>query len=109
MEKGKIRAWFGNIRRFKVDDRNVAHISKIENRMWRQTKAYGVAVSGLADTGLAVGSGKQDQLSLLHKAGQMGSKTRAHWGGDGMVSVESGRRKRGGKRHVGGWHSYCST
>ena len=29
--KGKRRAWFGNIRRFKVDDSNVAHISEIEN------------------------------------------------------------------------------
>ena len=47
VEKGKIRAWFGNIRRFKVDDRNVAHISEIENRMWKQTKAYGVAVAYL--------------------------------------------------------------
>ena len=84
MEKGKIRAWFGNIRRFKTDDSNVAHISQIENRMWGRTKAYGVAVAGLADTGLPVGPGNQGHLSLLHKAGQMGSKARAHWGGGGM-------------------------
>ena len=58
VEKGTIRAWFGNMRRFKVDDSNVAHISEIENRMWQQTKAYGVAVSGLADTGLSVGPGQ---------------------------------------------------
>ena len=74
VENGKIRAWFGNIRRSKVDDTNVAHTNEIENRMWKQTNAYGVAVSGLADTGLPVGPGKQDHLSLLHKAGQMGSK-----------------------------------
>ena len=41
-------------------------------------------MSGLADTGLPVGPWKQDHLSLLHKAGQMGSKARAHWGGGGM-------------------------
>ena len=40
VENGKIRAWFGNIRRFKMDDKNVAHISEIENRMWKQTNAY---------------------------------------------------------------------
>ena len=96
VEKGKIRAWFGNIRRFKTDDSNVAHISQIENRMWERTKAYGVAVSGLADTGLPVGPGNQGHLSLLHKAGQMGSKARAHWGWDGMVSLESRGWQRGG-------------
>ena len=84
VEKGKIRAWFGNIRRFKVDDSNVAHINEIENRMWKQTNAYGVAVTGLADTGLSVGSGKQDHLCLLHKAGQLGAKARMHRAGDGM-------------------------
>ena len=40
VEKGKIRAWFGNIWRFKMDDKNVAHISEIESRIWKQTKAY---------------------------------------------------------------------
>jgi hypothetical protein len=84
VEKGKLRAWFGNIRRFKVDNSNVAHISQIENRMWDRTKAYGVALSGLADTGMSVGPGNQGHLSLLHNAGQMGAKARAHWGCDGM-------------------------
>lgn len=87
-----------------MDDTNVAHISEIENRMWKQTKAYGVAVSGLADTGLPVGPGKQDHLSLLHKAGQMGAKARKHWGGDGMgwsVS-KAGEGKREGKGILGG-------
>ena len=84
VEKGKIRAWFGNIRRFKMDNSNAAHTNEIENRMWRQTRRYGVAVLGLADTGLPVGPGKQDHLSLLHKAGQMGAKARRPWRGDRM-------------------------
>ena len=87
VEKGKIRAWFRNIRRFKMDNsnvHNVVHINEIKNRMWRQSRMYGVAVSGLADTGLPVGPGKQDHLSLLHKAGQMGAQARRHWGGDRM-------------------------